>query len=153
MQEDTEMNCIVCDPTDTSTSQQKTSGYEYEAYGMGISTGTLPIEEDCYATAPIPVFKPLFQQPNEAELHTSFEEAISDRVLSVNRQLSRLSGPHSNVQQVQSQTGRASEKHQQPQISALLQSPWQQSLLLISVALMLVLLGFDLMGLLVLHVH
>src|SRR5271157_2828295 len=49
--------------------------------------------EDMYATTPLAVVCPTYAQPNEEELHTSFEEAISDRVLAVNRQLRRLSIP------------------------------------------------------------
>src|SRR5579859_3697944 len=49
--------------------------------------------EDMYATTPLVVVRPTYAQPNEEELHTSFEEAISDRVLAVNRQLRHLSIP------------------------------------------------------------
>src|SRR6266487_6402371 len=58
--------------------------------------------EDIYATSPLVAVRPIYRQPNEEELHSSFEEAISDRVLAVNRQLRRLCVPHSENLSVQS---------------------------------------------------
>src|SRR5437763_2521500 len=48
--------------------------------------------EDMHATTPMVVVPRTYLRLNEEELHTSFEEAISDRVLAVNKQLRRLSG-------------------------------------------------------------
>jgi hypothetical protein len=101
----------------------------------------------------MPAFRPVFQQPNEEELYTSFEEAISDRALAVNRRLSHLSKAHRSVRQSVShvESGRSSRESG----GALVRvgNAWQSGVLLMSIALMLVLLGFDLMGLLVLHMH
>jgi hypothetical protein len=101
----------------------------------------------------MPVFRPVCEQPDEEELYTSFEEAISDRVLAVNRQLSRLSGAHSSVRQSVSHVECGRSSGEIGGALALMGNAWQSRVLLISVAVMLVLLGFDLMGLLVLHAH
>src|SRR5260370_32007491 len=61
--------------------------------------------EDMHATTPMAVVRSTCWQPSEEELHTSFEQAISDRVLAVNRQLKRLSCPLTGNLPVQSQTG------------------------------------------------
>lgn len=84
-------------------------------------------------------------------MYTSFEEVISERVLAVNRRLSYLSMTHSRVGQRVSQVecGRSSREGG---ALARIGNAWQNGVLLMSIALMLVLLGFDFMGLLVLHV-
>jgi hypothetical protein len=89
---------------------------------------------------------------NEEELYTSFEQAISDRVTAMNCRLQRITrnthlalGP-SCPSPVQAQTRVASHPLQ-------FTNRWQRILLLSSLAFMLLLLGFDLMGLLVLYLH
>jgi len=108
--------------------------------------GTLT-QHDVFATAPMKAVT--YHQENEEELHTSFEDAISDRVLAMNRQLQRLSGSLVEV--------RCTEPH----IDVLVKQggfTWRPALplrvwRLAGLALMLVLIGFDLMGLLVLHMR
>ena len=108
--------------------------------------GTLT-QHDVFATAPMKAV--IYHQENEEELHTSFEGAISDRVLAMNRQLQRLSGSLVEV--------RCTEPH----IDVLVKQggfTWRPALSLrvwrlAGLALMLVLIGFDLMGLLVLHMR
>src|SRR5947209_11334470 len=80
-------HCIVCSPD------------EFVDDTYAVSTDMASIGDALYATTPMPAFRPVFQQPNEEELYTSFEEAISDRVLAVNRRLSHLSRAHSHVRQ------------------------------------------------------
>jgi hypothetical protein len=106
-----------------------------------------------YATTPMPAFRPVFQQPNEEELYTSFEEAISDRVIAVNRRLSHLSKAHRSVRQSVSRVEYGRSSRESGGALARVGNTWQRRVQLISIALMLVLLGFDLMGLLVLHMH
>ena len=117
-----------------------------------VSTDMASIGDSLYETTPMPAFGPVFEQPDEEELYTSFEEAISERVLAVNRQLSHLSSVHRRVGQNVShvECGRSSREGG---ALARVGNAWQSGVLLLSIALMLVLLGFDLMGLLVLHVH
>src|SRR5215469_14109845 len=85
------MNSILC----------SSAGTELDIRGITVD---MPASEDMYATAPIVLLQPAYRQPDEEELHTSFEEAISDRVLAVNRQLQRLSATLSNTRQVQPKT-------------------------------------------------
>jgi len=95
--------------------------------------------------------RPTDTQPNEEELHTSFEEAISDRVLAVNRQLRHLSNPLTDCLVVQSSTNTPVKVQN---LLARLKRPGyasRQALLYVAISLMLVMVGFDLMGLLVLQ--
>jgi hypothetical protein len=105
------------------------------------------------------VVQPAFQFQGEEELHTSFEQAISDRVLAVNRQLNRLSGPITGVRYVQPDT----DDLVHPDIPTMIvpspavanpahhENVWQPIVLMICLCLILVMLGFDLMGVLLLY--
>ena len=109
--------------------------------------------EDMYATTPLVVVRPTYAQPNEEELHTSFEEAISDRVLAVNRQLRHLHIPLTDCLSVQSPTYTPVKRQSLLARLALPGYTSRQTMLCVAIALMLVMVGFDLMGLLVLHSH
>jgi hypothetical protein len=115
------------------------------------NTSETATPEDMYATTPLAVVRPTYVQPNEEELHTSFEEAISDRVLAVNRQLRRLSIPLTGCLSVQSPT--CTPVKQQSLLARLTHPGYASRLamLCVTIAFMLVMVGFDLMGLLVLH--
>ena len=122
--------------------------------------------EDRFATMPE---MPAYQQPNEEELHTSFEAAISNRACLLNRQLSLKSGPltYTGAQYAQPTTEPLSDSNSfvksidipelpQPQVrfsSSYSSNAWQRTIVFACAALMLMLLGFDMMGLLVLHAH
>jgi hypothetical protein len=118
--------------------------------------------EDWFATMPaIPVVSSQ-QVPDEEELHTSFEHAISDRLITVNRKLSLISGPLTDPERVHLQAAQElNRSYSMPNVEvtarstshASVQGAWQRSLLLLSLALMFLLVGFDIMGLLVLHTH
>lgn len=109
---------------------------------IGMTTG-----HDLFATTPIKTVT--YHQENEEELHTSFEAAISDRVLVIHRQLQRLSGSLAQTRRLE------------PHADALIKQvgfTWRPALSLrawrlAGLTLMLVLLGFDLMGFLVLHMR
>jgi hypothetical protein len=122
--------------------------------------------EDWFATMPaLPAVAPQQQLPDEEELHTSFEHAISNRLIAVNRQLSLISGPLTDSGQAHGYvTGQLKQASLVPNIEVAvplvaytsprwLGTAWQRSLIMISLALMFLLVGFDLMGLLVLHAH
>jgi hypothetical protein len=130
--------CIVCSPDESVD----------DTYAVSTDIG-----DALYATTPMPAFRPVFQQPNEEELYTSFEEAMSDRVLAANRRLSHLSRAQSRVQQSVSHVEGGRSSRGSGGALARVGNVWQSGVLLLSMALMLVLLGFDLMGLSVLHVH
>src|SRR5438045_9246318 len=63
-----------------------------------------PTVQDQFATMPVLTAAPAYQPPNEEELHTSFEQAISDRLLVVNKQLSLKSGPLAHTGHLQLNT-------------------------------------------------
>src|SRR5438128_9527674 len=54
--------------------------------------------QDRFATMPAITAVPAYQPSSEEELHTSFEQAISDRLLAINKQLSLISGPLAHTQ-------------------------------------------------------
>jgi len=106
--------------------------------------------EDQFATDPIIAVYPAhaFEQPDEEELHTSFEQAISGRVLAMSKQLSRISEPLVNsgvVRTVKREHGRLTK--------AFLSRVWKQSMLYVGLAVMFLLVGFDLMGVMMLYRH
>ena len=141
-----------------------------------IHTDNLSLE-DSYDTVPVVAIQPLYPQLNEEDLYTSFEEAISDRLMMVRERLSRIS-----TQQLQHDTEPLgstwysqgellyAEHAQLPQICS--DVPWgyradagqcatrsllgngrQRMLIFACLALICMLSGFDLMGLLVLHMR
>ena len=137
------MNCLSCEAAEVY------QGVQYIAEPMSLL-------EDQYATTPMAVVQPAFQFPGEEELYTSFEQAISDRVMAVNRQLNRLSGPITDTGYVQPHT----DDLVHPDIPIMtvplpaIANPaqhgnvWQQTVLMVCLCLALVMLGFDLMGVL-----
>ncbi len=134
------MNSILYNPAET----------ELDIRCITTDTGAT---EDIYSTTPLTITRSLYRQSNEEELHSSFEEAISDRVLVLNRQLRRLSIPLTENLSVQTPL---SSVVKMQGLSARLTSLGQasrQAMLRIAIAFMLVMVGFDLMGLLVLHMQ
>jgi len=109
--------------------------------------------EDLHATTPMAVVRSTCWQLSEEELHTSFEQAISDRVLAVNRQLKRLSCPLTGNLPVQSQTGTTVTQRSLVTHLMFLDRAWQQRIRYIAIAFLPFMVGFDLMGLLVLRLH
>lgn len=124
--------------------------------------------KDWFATTPMLPAIPTYQTPDEEELHTSFEHAISGRLIAVNRRLSLVSGPLTTSEQVHLQITKplqqtyvaANATNHKPTPRSTdhantkwLETTWQRTVLLASVALIFLLAGFDIMGLLVLHAH
>ena len=121
--------------------------------------------EDWFATMPVLPVVASQQVPDEEELHTSFEHAISDRLCAVNKQLSLMSGPLTDPERAYIQvTKQLSQSSSVPNSEIVVPSVvhtnplwlgtvWQRNFMIISLALMFLLVGFDLMGLLVLHAH
>lgn len=118
---------------------------------------------DCgFATMPVITAVPAYQPIDEEELHTSFEQAISERVIAVKRQLSLISGPLTDAGYVRS-AAKSSARLAQPvaplqekqprSVMNVLGNAWQRGIVFGGLSLMLLLTGFDLMGLLVLHLH
>ena len=137
-----------------------------EQYASCVYTD-LPAVEDRFVTEPIITVEPAYRQLNEEELHTLFEQAISDRVVAVSTRLKRISSALNDCQPVSPETTNH-RMHQAPvEIvpsnwlpdsrdrtgSLSPDSLWQRSVIVASLAVMLLLTGFDLMGVLVLHMR
>ena len=114
-----------------------------------MSTETVAFE-DVYTTTPLITIRSMYRQPNEEELHSSFEEAISDRVFALNKQLRHLSLAQIDNVPAQSLMHDVVELPSDPAFFTLLRSRSRQVMLLIAIAFMLMMVGFDFMGLLVL---
>jgi hypothetical protein len=114
-----------------------------------MSTETVAFE-DVYSTTPLIMMRSIYRQPNEEELHSSFEEAISDRVFALNKQLRHLSVPLIDNLPAQSPMPAVVELPSDPTRFTLLKSRSRQVMLLIAIAFMFIMVGFDLMGLLIL---
>ncbi len=121
-------------------------------------TTAMPVADDQFVTEPIVTIQP--EPLSEEELHTLFEQAISDRLLAVSERLSRISGPLTRRPETTRHERRAhsvavgvvpSTRPQNSMSSSLLSHTWQRSVTLVSLALLFMLVGFDLMGVLVLH--
>ena len=124
--------------------------------------------QDRFATMPVLAMIPAYQPPSEEELHTSFEQAISDRLLAINKQLNLISGPLAHTQGLHFNTEFPSQSDaityvklpavpvQQNGVKlqpTLLVNAWQRNLVFSCLALMFILTGFDLMGLLMLYIR
>lgn len=118
--------------------------------------------EDSYATAPIVAIQPFYQRLDEEELYTSFEEAISDRLVALRGRLDRISTQQLqyNTDPVVSFPTACKIPEEVMPLPALphsavgpLFNEWQQVVMFVSLALMCMMIGFDLMGLLVLHMR
>jgi hypothetical protein len=131
------MNGIVYNPAET------------EPDILCMSTETVAFE-DVYSTTPLIMMRSIYRQPNEEELHSSFEEAISDRVFALNKQLRHLSVPLIENLPAQSPMPAVVELPSDHTRFTLLGSRSQQVMLLIAIVFMLIMVGFDSMGLLVL---
>ncbi len=104
--------------------------------------------KESYATAPMAVVRPA--SIDEEELHTLFESAISSRLLAMREQMDRISGPLSYAQSRWYETDVLPVVTKQPKKRFVFRSPLQRTLLYTSLGLLLTMVGFDLMGLLVL---
>jgi len=124
--------------------------------------------QDRFATMPVLAVVPAYQPSSEEELHTSFEQAISDRLLAINKQLNLISGPLAHTQGLHFNTEFPSQSDaityvklpavpvQQNGVKlqpTLLVNAWQRNLVFSCLALMFILTGFDLMGLLMLYIR
>jgi hypothetical protein len=106
--------------------------------------------EDLYSTTPLIIIHSIYRQPNEDELHSSFEEAISDRVLALNKQLRRLSVPLNDDVPAQSPINVVVKQHSSMKRFQAWLLGSRQAIRDIAIVFMLVMIGFDIMGLLVL---
>lgn len=116
--------------------------------GTLCKTTDTPAPQDLFATAPMKVTLRGFDWQREEEAYTSFEAAISNRVLALKER-------HISTYMGTSASGSiTSALHTLSSTASTIWHkvfPRRRCLLLASLALMLMLVGFDLMGLLVLY--
>src|SRR5579859_7147230 len=114
-------------------------------------TTTTPAPQDFFATAPILALWREPERQREEEAYTSFEAAISNRVLALKER-------HISAYMETGTSGRVPTAIHPLANSAFTlwhnicaRRLWKRNVLLFSAALMFMLIGFDLMGLLVLY--
>jgi hypothetical protein len=141
---------------------QEPGSFEQNADGI---SADVSVVDDRFATEPMTAMQPAEQQVSEEELHRFFEQAISDRVQAVRVRLDRISEPltcqSSTIADVRYTGTFAGVPSTEPlklsgavgMWSSLLSNPWQRGITLMSLALLLLMSGFDLMGLLFLHMR
>ncbi len=139
----------------TCTLLSKTTRLELESYEKDLaSLFNAPVEES-YETAPMMVVSVMDRRDDEEELHTSFEQAISGRVSALQGRLSRISASQPVVRYetdplMQVPASQLTQDEGRRTIAGVLR---QRGIVLASLALSCCMLGFDLMGLLVLHMR
>ncbi len=109
-----------------------------------------PAPQDLFATAPMKAMQREFDWQREEEVYTSFEAAISNRVLALKER------------HIHTYSGTGASESIKPSLRTLARSAttfwhtvcsrrvWRRGLLHVVLALVLMLVGFDLMGLLIL---
>jgi hypothetical protein len=119
--------------------------------GTLYKTTDTPAPQDFFATAPMKAMQREFDWQREEEAYTSFEAAISNRVLALKerhiRAYMRTSASESITPSLRTLASAATTIWH----SVCSRHVWLRGLLLAVMALMLMLVGFDLMGLLVLY--
>ncbi len=118
------------------------------------------LQED-FATLSMQAIQPEKMTIDEEELHVLFEEAISDRIgalgMNRNQPASALvtTGPLQDtiVKHALSTVASLELEPYEDNWTTLLGKGWQRTITYVCIALMLMLIGFDLMGLLILHLH
>ncbi|HLG63055.1 MAG TPA: hypothetical protein VKY19_14040 [Ktedonosporobacter sp.] len=134
------MNCIATD-------------LELKQYGVQTD---LPVKGDSYMTQPMPVMTLPCELVDEEEVYSSFEEALSERQRALQWKLRLLS--NASLQAVRDTDPLAQQSVTSARTNVSIGTSasnrgWQRGLIFASLALILVLTGFDFMGLLVLHMH
>ncbi len=131
------MNNVICDFAESGA----------DIRSMTVETTGL---EDLYSTTPLKIIGSFYQQPDEDELHSAFEEAISERVVAFQKQRMSISMP--GIDSVSAHPSLQTEVTL-PGSAAHFMVPrrgTREIIVLIAIAFMLFLVGFNFMGLLVL---
>lgn len=160
------MQCVLDRCTDTL--ERGMVGVNTDMRSTDTAVVSTSVVDDAYATLPIAVVRPTsFQSSNEEELYSAFEDAISGRLSAMQARLHSISNARLHTQQRASRTSgiipaQAVTTGGEPGVdfateptTATLQPPraigWQRRLMHACLALIFIMLGFDLMGLLALH--
>ncbi|MBA2680704.1 MAG: hypothetical protein H0U76_20205 [Ktedonobacteraceae bacterium] len=122
---------------------------------------SIPDWQEDFATGPMQAVQPENSVIDEEALHLSFEEAIRDRTsaLSTSWQVARPALASTSPLRdtaVEHALLTLTSKDAEPSEQERVDVPdinWQRGITYVCIALMLVLIGFDLMGLLILRLH
>ena len=119
-------------------------------------TTETPAPQDLFATAPMKAMALEFDWLREEEAYTSFEAAISDRVLALKGRRIGMNegagaGARGNVKPAKGTMGALASRAVATWHKVSSTRLWQRGLLFVGIALTLMLTGFDLMGWLVLY--
>jgi hypothetical protein len=137
----------------------------YQAEGSTEPKSGIIGDDDQFATQPVPTVETADEQWSEEELHTLFEQALSDRMQANSACLRPISGQLTHRPNtthhwwdvssvaVEPSTEQSRQCSAAGTWSSLLTTTWQRGITLACLALMLVMTGFDLMGLLILHMR
>lgn len=133
------MNAIFCSATETDVILQD------------ISAET----EDRYATVPLSIVVPKQPAVDEDTLHASFDAALSHRLTALHNHWNGGSSQHTQLDTTESRVAIQPSVSTEPLTSCTAQSAyvWPQRIIYSCLVLILLMVGFDLMGLLVLHTH
>jgi hypothetical protein len=136
-----------------------------QAEGYPEPKSGIRVDEAQFATQPFPTVETADEQWSEEELHTLFEQAMSKRMQAMSACLSPSSGQLTHRPKTSHHRWDVSSVEVDPSPeqsikwsaagmwSSLLTTTWQRGLTLACFALMLVMSGFDAMGLLILHLR
>jgi hypothetical protein len=128
---------------------QATNYFEQNAHFVSADVSEVDSQ---FVTEPMTAVKLAEQQVNEEELLGSFEQAVSDRMEAISACSNLISGPLTH--QPHTIVDREGLVTRDAGIwSSLLSNPWQRGIILASLALLLLMSGFDLMGVLILHMR
>lgn len=144
------MNALLCRPCLTTDAE--------------LDICNVPDLQEDFTTRPIQAIQAIQLEQrvtDEEALHLSFEEAISNRsgALSMSWNAARSAfmstGPLHDTTVKQALSTLVAENTELPEYThtSLLGTGWQRSVTYVCIALMLILIGFDLMGLLILRLH
>jgi hypothetical protein len=134
----------------------------YFEQNVGRYAVDVSVVDDRFATEPMTAVQPAEQQVSEEELHRFFEQAMSDRVQAISACLHRVRGPltpgpytagyrrYAGSVEVVPSTEPLRHRGSAGLWPSLLSNPWQRGIILASLTLLLLMSGFDLMGVLVL---
>ncbi len=141
------MNALLCNPCVRTDAE--------------LDICSVPVVQEDFATVTMQAIQPENTATDEEELHALFEEAISGRIdaLGISRNYGEsffaITGPLQNSavrHALSTLTPGEVETHKHEQKTPMSKG-WLRNINYICIALMFMLIGFDLMGLLILHLH
>jgi hypothetical protein len=109
------------------------------------------VRDKAYATMPMAAVMTICQTSEEENLFTSFESAISERASTLHGRLSSQRVGHAVAALYRDDCCKHATSVQQTRALSPTHKKWQSCIILVALALSFTMLGFDLMGLLVLY--